>query len=144
MVQLHLDEPPEVVARVAATGVHVIKALRAEAGYPAGSADVWIATARYFVDAGAGEILLDSSSGERPAGTGRRFDWEVARQVVEALDVPVVLAGGLDPDNVTEALTTVRPAGVDVISGVSAAGARKDPARMRAFVQRVRAADSGG
>lgn len=140
VAQLHGDEPPEVVAAVARTGVRVIKALRAEVGRPAGPPEAWLELARTFVDAGAAEILLDSRSADRPAGTGEVFNWDVARVVVEQLDVPVVLAGGLTPANVADAIATVRPAGVDVISGVAAAGARKDPALVRAFVEAARSA----
>jgi phosphoribosylanthranilate isomerase len=123
-----------VVEAVARTGVRVVKALRAEVGRPIGAPEEWVALARTFIDAGASEILLDSRSAERPAGTGEVFNWDVACVVVDALDVPVILAGGLHPGNVAEAIVTVRPAGVDVISGVAGVADRKDPALIRAFV----------
>lgn len=138
LAQLHGDEPPQVVEAVAGTGVRVVKALRTEVGRPVGDPEDWIAAARTFIDAGAAEILLDSRSADRPAGTGEVFNWDVARAVVDALDVPVVLAGGLTPRNVAEAIATVRPAGVDVISGVSARGDRKHAGLMRAFVAAAR------
>lgn len=134
MIQLHADEPPDVVEAVAASGTPVIKALRAHTGEPIGAASTWIATARRFVDAGASEILLDSHSAERPAGTGHAFDWEIAAAVVDAIDVPVVLAGGLTPPNVAQAIASVRPGCVDVITGVSADGDRKSPELMEAFI----------
>ncbi len=140
VAQLHGDEPPAVVEAVARSGVRVIKALRADVGRPNGPAADWVATARTFVDAGAAEILLDSRSADRPAGTGEVFNWDVARVVAETIDVPVVLAGGLHPGNVAEAIATVRPAGVDVISGVASDGDRKDAELMRAFVAAVRGA----
>jgi len=140
LVQLHADEPPAVVEAVAATGVHVLKALSAEAGKAAGAAEDWVALARRFVDAGVAEILLDSRSADRPAGTGQVFNWGIARAVVDAVDVPVILAGGLDPANVADAIAAVRPTGVDVISGVSGVEDRKDPALIRAFVAAVRGA----
>ena len=62
-----------------------------------------------------------------------------ARIVAAVSPVPVYLAGGLRPENVAEAITQVRPAGVDVNSGVEDAGGRKDPARMREFVSRAKA-----
>jgi phosphoribosylanthranilate isomerase len=138
LAQLHGDEPPAVVAAVARTGVRVVKALRAEVGRPVGEPGDWVALARTFVDAGAAEILLDSRSADRPAGTGEVFNWDVARAVAETLEVPVILAGGLHPGNVAEALATARPAGVDVISGVAGVADRKDPVLLRAFVDAVR------
>ncbi len=140
MMQLHADEPPDVVEAVAASGIPALKALRAHTGEPIGDAPTWIASARRFVDAGASEILLDSHSAERPAGTGHAFDWRIAAAVVAAIDVPVVLAGGLTPGNVAQAVATVRPACVDVITGVSADGDRKSPGLMQAFVRSAHSA----
>ncbi len=138
MMQLHADEPPDVVEAIAAAGMPVLKALRAHTGEPIGVAADWIATARRYTDAGATEILLDSHSAERPAGTGHAFDWKIAAAVVGAIAAPVVLAGGLTPENVAQAIAAVRPACVDVITGVSANGDRKSPELMEAFVRRVR------
>ena len=88
--------------------------------------------------AGADAILLDSG---RPAaevkelgGTGRVHDWSVSRAVVEAVDVPVFLAGGLNGGNVAEAVASVGPYGVDVCSGVRTNG-RLDPVKLEAFVR---------
>ncbi len=138
MVQLHGDEDAETVARVAAAGVAVIKALRAHAGRPIGDAADWLAAARAFAAAGASELLLDSRTADRPAGTGARFDASIAAEVVRAIATPVILAGGLTPHNVAEAIANVRPAGVDVISGVEGPGHRKDPERVGAFVAAAR------
>ena len=70
----------------------------------------------------ADAILLDSGNPSAAVrelgGTGRVHDWTLSRQIVEAVDVPVWLAGGLDPENVTEAIAQVRPAGVDICSGL--------------------------
>jgi phosphoribosylanthranilate isomerase len=86
---------------------------------------------------GADAILLDSG---RPGaavpelgGTGRTHDWAVSRAVVEAVDVPVFLAGGLNGDNVAAAVAAVQPYGVDVCSGVRTNG-RLDPVKLEAFV----------
>lgn len=84
-------------------------------------------------------ILLDSWSSDQRGGTGRTWDWPAARELMTRRRV--ILAGGLHPGNVGEAVRTLRPFGVDVSSGVEAAVRIKDPDRMRAFVQAVRGAD---
>ncbi|HET6469690.1 MAG TPA: phosphoribosylanthranilate isomerase [Geminicoccaceae bacterium] len=91
----------------------------------------------------ADAILLDSG---RPGalvrelgGTGRVHDWEISRAVVEAVTVPVFLAGGLDPANVVRAIRMVRPFGVDLCSGVRTGG-RLDEAKLAAFMGAVRTA----
>ena len=72
----------------------------------------------------------------RRGGTGRRADWALA--AVLGLTRPVVLAGGLTPDNVAAALAVARPAGVDVASGVEVAPGIKDPRRVAAFLRAAR------
>lgn len=90
--------------------------------------------------AGADLILLDSGRPDAATrelgGTGRTHDWAVSREIVDAVPVPVLLAGGLNPDNVAEAIRQVGPAGVDVCSGLRVAG-RLDEARLRAFARAV-------
>lgn len=83
-------------------------------------------------------VLLDSWQQDRPGGTGTRFDWSLA-----ACDwpLPMVLAGGLDADNVSDAIRCLRPAAVDVSGGVESAPGIKDAARIRQFISAVRAAD---
>jgi len=91
---------------------------------------------------GAAAVLFDAHDPERLGGTGVTADWAAARAVVEALKVPVVLAGGLTPENVADAIRTVRPYAVDTASGVEHAPGVKDEARMRRFLEAVRAADA--
>ena len=74
------------------------------------------------------------------SGRGRMTDWDKAQQLAQS--TPMILAGGLSCDNVLEAIRTVRPAGVDVSSGVESSPGVKDPARIREFVAAVRAAES--
>jgi phosphoribosylanthranilate isomerase len=95
--------------------------------------------------AGAADaILLDSGSREGPVarlgGTGQVHDWAVSRKVVEAVDRPVILAGGLRPENVGEAIRRVRPYAVDLCTGLRT-NERLDPVKLRAFMAEVRAAD---
>jgi phosphoribosylanthranilate isomerase len=87
--------------------------------------------------------LLDSGSGERPGGTGERFDWGSSQIAVQGLAevLPVVVAGGLTSCNVEEAIKLLKPWGVDVASGVEASPGKKDPEKVRAFVRAVREAD---
>ncbi len=88
-------------------------------------------------------VFLDSGSAAQPGGTGVPFDWKAAAPLVADMNkqVNVVLAGGLTPANVTEAMHTLHPWGVDVSSGVEAIPGKKDPDKVRAFIQAVRAAD---
>jgi phosphoribosylanthranilate isomerase len=87
-------------------------------------------------------LLLDAAPADPealPGGTGRRLDLDLAATVAAHRDI--LLAGGLDPDNVDEAVRRVRPAGVDASSGLEAAPGVKDPARVRAFVLAARLAE---
>ena len=84
--------------------------------------------------------LLDSAVQGAYGGTGQTLDWNLAQQYVAQPNLPpLVLAGGLTPGNVAEAIRTVRPAAVDVASGVESRPGRKDPAMVEAFVQAARA-----
>ena len=84
-------------------------------------------------------VLIDASDRVRRGGTGQRADWRLARRVSDVR--PVMLAGGLTPQNVGEAIRTVRPWAIDVSSGVEASPGRKDPALIRDVFAAVAAAD---
>jgi phosphoribosylanthranilate isomerase len=86
----------------------------------------------------AAAYLLDSRVAGRRGGTGMAFDWGLAARA--ARHGRIILAGGLRPDNVAEAIRLVRPYGVDTSSGVECEPGKKDPAKMRAFVEAARAA----
>ena len=81
---------------------------------------------------------IDAYHPDAPGGTGLRADWALARTASRRY--PVILAGGLDPSNVAEAVRVVEPYAVDVASGVERAPGVKDPDKIRAFVERARAA----
>lgn len=122
LLQFHGDETPAECERY---GRPYLKALRMAPGL-----DVAAAARRYGSATG---ILLDAWQPGVPGGTGQCFDWSR----IPALDKPLVLAGGLTPDNVAEAIRTVRPWAVDVSGGVEAAKGIKDAALMAAFMQQV-------
>jgi phosphoribosylanthranilate isomerase len=85
-------------------------------------------------------ILLDAYSPNALGGTGHTFNWELAKQA-KHLGLPIILAGGLTPDNVADAVAVVRPYMVDVSSGVECEPGRKDHDKLRAFIRAVRQAD---
>ena len=83
--------------------------------------------------------LLDAYTPDRLGGTGEAFNWELAREA-QNWGRPIFLAGGLTPENVADAIRSARPYAVDVSSGVEAAPGRKDPARIKAFIQAAKQA----
>ncbi len=85
-------------------------------------------------------ILTDSVNQQagQVGGTGLTHDWSLSRRLVETSSLPVILAGGLNPDNVAEAIAAVRPFGVDVNSGVKGPDGRKAPDKLEAFVRRAK------
>ena len=85
-------------------------------------------------------VLLDAYHRDRNGGEVQPFEWSIAREL--GTTVNVLLAGGLNPSNITEALTTARPSAVDVSSGVESSPGVKDHAKIKAFIQRVRKWDS--
>src|SRR5271155_4802000 len=124
--QLHGEEKPA-AARAVGRLTPVIKAFRVGPRFRAAR------VARYP----AAAFLLDGapSNGGPRGGTGRTFDWSVARRAADY--GPIVLAGGLTPDNVAQAIRAAHPAAVDVASGVERAPGRKDPRKLRAFLDAV-------
>ncbi len=97
-----------------------------------------------FSDPNIDAILVDSRTATAPGGTGQTYDWLAAGkslfQNAELRKHRLVAAGGLTPENVAEAIATLRPWGVDVVSGVEVARGHKDPAKVRAFIANARAA----
>lgn len=124
VLQFHGDEPPEFCAGF---GVPYLKAIRVKAGV-----DLVQCAIRYKEAQG---LLLDAYVEGTPGGTGQSFDWEL---IPAELPLPVILSGGLEPANVTDAIRRVRPWAVDVSSGVEAAKGIKDAAKIAAFIEGVR------
>ncbi len=90
----------------------------------------------------ANAILLDAYHPDKLGGSGETFDWELAREAKERFGKPIILAGGLTPENVGDAIAAVRPYAVDVSSGVEAEPGRKDHAKLKAFIDAVRKTDN--
>lgn len=136
LVQLHGDEPPDACPAVRAacrTAGHEVRVIRAVTVGPDEAATAALVQ--------AADVLLVDAPSAGYGGSGRTADWALARAlVIAAAGKPVLLAGGLSPDNVAAAVAQVGPAGVDVASGVEHAPGVKDAASMQAFVQRARAA----
>lgn len=126
-VQLHGDEDP---ARYSAVPADIIQVLRV------GDEGVGFTA---VVPDGVRYVLLDSKV-EGYGGAGTRFDWSLVPGIAARLRLPLLLAGGLTPDNVAEAVRVARPWGVDVASGVESAPGVKDAAKIRAFVMAARGA----
>jgi phosphoribosylanthranilate isomerase len=123
MLQFHGNEAPADCER---HGLPYLKAVKMS-----DDVDLRAAARRY---ASAAALLLDSHVTGLAGGTGRTFQWE---RIPADLPVPVVLAGGLNQDNVIDAITQVRPYAVDVSGGVESAPGIKDPALIEAFVHKV-------
>ena len=124
LLQFHGDETPQ---RCAQFDKAWIKAIRVHA-----TTDLHAAARRYV---GARGLLLDAFVEGVPGGTGSRFDWTL---IPRDLALPVILAGGLTPENVGEAIRAVRPYAVDVSGGVEAQKGIKDHARVQAFIEGAR------
>ncbi len=127
LLQFHGDETP---AFCATFGLPYIKAVRMRPGV-----DLLQYARQYRTAKG---LLLDAFVEGNQGGTGSAFDWTL---IPRELPLPVVLAGGLDPGNVGEAIRRVRPCAVDVSSGVEATKGIKDAAKVAAFIRGARDAD---
>lgn len=127
MAQLHGDESASYCRELSRPAM---KALRLK---DRGSL---LALAEYQGRGGVRGFVLDSFSEIAYGGTGQVTDWTLAAEVAKS--TPILLAGGLTPDNVAQAVRTVRPYGVDVSSGVESAPGKKEHAKLRAFVEAVR------
>ena len=129
LLQFQGDEPPDFCAKF---GKPFVRAVRMEKG-----TDL-LEYARRFSAAKA--LLLDAHAPGIPGGTGRMFDWS---EIPPGLPIPLILSGGLDPENVGRAVREVRPWAVDVASGVESSRGVKDPRKIVEFIRSVRREDAG-
>jgi phosphoribosylanthranilate isomerase len=128
-VQLHGDESPSQVKNLA-DEFNVIKAFRVGSRFPVNALRPFSKSCIF---------LLDSAKRGEFGGTGETFDWSIAQRISESH--MVMLAGGLTPENVGEAILTVRPYAVDVASGVESRPGIKDPGKLREFFAEVERAN---
>jgi phosphoribosylanthranilate isomerase len=128
LLQFHGNETPEYCSQF---GLMSMKAFRIR---NAGSL-------QHLTDYGTEAWLLDAYAPDKVGGTGATFDWALALEA-QRLGRPIFLAGGLTPDNVAEAVRRVQPYGVDVSSGVEKTPGKKDHAKVRAFIQAAKGAES--
>jgi phosphoribosylanthranilate isomerase len=130
-VQLHGDEDGAYIdgVRTELPGVKILKAVSAASlnGSLTSNPDAW---------------LIDHAQGTQRGGTGKTFDWRESVSQIRKLRQPVIIAGGLNPQNVQEALGIFHPWGVDVVSGVESYPGRKHPGLVAQFIDAVRQFDS--
>jgi phosphoribosylanthranilate isomerase len=126
-VQLHGSESPAECAEIAASRLTVVKAFRVK------EATSLEPIANYRASA----FLLDSYVAGQLGGTGAKFNWDLALKAKQ-FNTPIILAGGLDPENVTDAVSKVFPYAVDVSSGVEASPGKKDHQKVRRFIARAK------
>jgi phosphoribosylanthranilate isomerase len=134
-VQLHGEETPELVGELFSRGpreprIGVIKSIVVRDDFQ----ERFAALCRNH--AGMDSMLLDSGG-----GSGRTFDWQAVRPLLQSSGMRLIIAGGLTPENVGEAIRTFSPWGVDVVTGVEREPGRKDPEKLKAFVAAVRRAE---
>ena len=122
-VQLHGDESPDLLNKLDTKSIRATRI----SNYESITSEI-----NPWVDSGVSAILLDSHSGRQYGGTGKPLDWNQIAEI--KLEVPLILAGGLNCDNVSQAISIVRPDAVDIASGIEKFPGSKDHDQMRAFI----------
>ena len=146
VVGVFIDQPAEEVRQIAEhLDLDLLQLHGSEpAGFDAGRPVMKVLKVREGVIPNADDwpdpIMLDSWSADQRGGTGRRWDWELARPLLATRSV--FIAGGLEPGNVGKVVSGFKPYGVDVSSGVESRVRVKDPAKVRAFIHAVRLAEA--
>ena len=130
VLQVHGCRSPERLDAIRA-GIDGQLVVAVDAASTAGSANSSLATV-------ADALLVDSVDDSGAGGTGQTHDWETTKRLVDRVETPVILAGGLTPENVDEAVQRVEPFAVDAATGVEREGGRKDHEAVEAFVRRAR------
>lgn len=133
-IQLHGETTPDQTAQIKKTlpYIKLYKAIHV-------TGDKSIVNAESYTNS-VDAILLDTInvSTDQVGGTGKIHDWGISRKIVQKASLPVILAGGLNPDNVKEAIEKVKPFGVDVNSGTKGRDGYKDPKKLQAFIERAK------
>jgi phosphoribosylanthranilate isomerase len=144
-VQLHFDAAPEAPAWLRKRLGQELRVVRV-VHYGARAGKLLLARiAEYARDPHVDAVLADAKIATAAGGTGTTFDWAKARKKFAGVEGKPrwIVAGGLTPENVAEAIAVLKPWGVDVVSGVEAEPGRKDPVKLKAFVERARGAVRG-
>lgn len=142
VIQLHGNEPPDYCRNLKRRVIKAFRVRNRAAETDAEVNELLDELRSYKVSA----CLLDTYHPDVQGGTGHTFNWDIARQIVDVeseqqtQSSKIILAGGLTPDNVAEAVRTVRPYGVDVSSGVEKSPGEKDHTLVREFIARTRQA----
>ncbi len=136
-VQLSGDEPPAFCREL---GLPVIKVVRVSKVYRPEDILKHMEYTDRLLGGQEHIFLLDSNAREKYGGIGKKFDWKQAKAITERF--PVIVAGGLTPENVGQAIETIHPWGVDVSSGVEITRGVKDVEKIKKFIQAVRRLDA--
>ncbi len=126
LIQLHGDESPDLCRDLMP---YSIKAFRIQKDKDLQAIEKYQGTVR--------AILLDTFQRGKSGGTGRTFDWSLAKKAKET-GIPLILAGGLGPENIQEAIAAVHPHAVDVNSGIEKRPGKKDPALMKQLMEKIK------
>lgn len=122
------DAAPRLRERFSSQQLRILKVVHFQQGL---EVELRVARADGAIDA----VLVDSRTAKLLGGTGVPFDWKAARGKVAGSQLRIIVAGGLNPENVGKAIKVLKPWGVDVASGVESAPGKKDPAKVRAFIE---------
>ena len=125
-VQLHGDESPDATPAITREVIRAVRVFPSQFASAKEELPTWI-------NAGAIAILLDAAGGGGYGGSGKQLDWDQVNQL--QIPIPLILAGGLNCDNVAQAIATVRPSAVDVASGVEKFPGKKDHGLLQRFIE---------